>query len=62
MRGNKWLLREQVVEDIPIIKNKILDETSIKNSEVMVENTWELISDVIEELDRSARARAIIIY
>ena len=53
MQGNKWLLREQVVEDIPIIKYKILDETSIKNSEVMVENTWELISDVIEELDRS---------
>lgn len=53
MRGNKWLLREQVVEDILIIKDKKLDETSINNSKVIVENTWELISDVLEELDRS---------
>ena len=53
MQGNKWLLLEQVVEDIPIIKYKILDETSTKNSIIIVENTWELISDILKELYES---------
>lgn len=42
-----------MVEDIPIIKYKILDEISIKDSKLIVDNTSELISEVLKELYES---------
>lgn len=48
--GNKWLLREQLIEDLPIIKLRNLDEVSIKDTRIIVKKTSELISEVLKVL------------
>ena len=48
--GNKWLLHEKIIEDLPIIKVITLDDVGLDDDKKIVEKTWELISEVLEVL------------
>lgn len=57
MTGNRWLLRERLVEDRRYERRERINEALAKDPEHLVDLVWKLISRALTDLEEIARIR-----